>query len=398
MTLISLPYEQQLLFSARRLAALLVCCGLLLSPSEAFGQLTEAVASNADVDVLSDEEWRRVDAAIARANRWIVSTQGRNGEFPTQSQGQPGVTSFGALALLAQGVMPDRGEYGENLSRAISYVIRCQKQSGLIAFVSPNTPQIPRRVSHLTGTTAVYNHAISSLMLSEAYGSMDIERSGEIQEAIERALKVTLAEQARPKRKQENHGGWRYLHQFDVSDADLSIIGWQLMFLRSAKNAGFDVPEQPIKDAVACVQRHFVHERQGFEYTVGGGSLSRAMTGAGILALAHAGYHDTPEARQAGKTLLGYSFQDYNRSSGDLDRYHYSLFLCTQAAYQMGDDYWHQFCPATFRTLLASQNSNGSWEPERTIHNDDVYGSVYTTALVVLSLSAPNQLLPIFQR
>lgn len=394
----SLPIHQQPKFSVGKLTALLVCCVVQLASSEAYGQLTEAVATDTNGDMLSDQEWQQVDGAIARANRWIVSMQGRNGSFPTARHGQPGVTSFAALALLAQGVMPDRGEFGENLSQAIEYVIDCQRRSGLIALAIPNTPEIPRGVSHLSGTTAVYNHAISALMLSEAYGSIDIERSDDLQEAIELALRATLAEQARPKRKAENHGGWRYLHRFDASDADLSIIGWQLMFLRSAKNAGFDVPEQAIKDAVACVQGHFVQDRQGFEYTVGGGSLSRAMTGAGILALAHAGYHDTAEARQAGNTLLGYSFQDYNRSSGDLDRYHYSLFLCTQAAYQMGDEYWNQFCPTTFRTLLASQNSNGSWEPERTIHNDDVYGSVYTTALVVLSLSAPNQLLPIFQR
>ncbi len=391
------PLQPFSVFMARKFKGLLLCCMVCMQLTEAVGQSLAGEAASADN--LSEEEWKQVDLSIAKANRWIVSMQRRDGSFPTQSNGQPGVTSLGALALLAQGIMPEKGEHGKNLSQAIEYVISCQKRSGLIALVGgPNTSDVPHAVDHLTGQTAVYNHAISALMLSEAYATTSAERSKEMQVAIELALKVTLAEQSRPKRRKANYGGWRYLHKFDLNDADLSIIGWHLMFLRSSKNAGFDVPEQAIKDAVACVRTHFVKRRQGFEYTVGGGSLSRAMTGTGILALAHAGYHNTPEAQQAGKTMLRYSFTDYNRSSGDLDRYHYSLFQCTQAAYQMGEEYWNKFYPATFRTLVASQNTNGSWEAERTNHNDGRYGRVYTTALVVLSLSAPNQFLPVFQR
>lgn len=37
-------------------------------------------------------------------------------------------------------------------------------------------------------------------------------------------------------------------------------------------------------------------------------------------------------------------------------------------------------------------------QPAETYNGDHVYGNAYTTALVVLSLSAPNQLLPIFPR
>ncbi|MGI9430012.1 MAG: prenyltransferase/squalene oxidase repeat-containing protein, partial [Bythopirellula sp.] len=256
-------------------------------------------------------------------------------------------------------------------------------------------------VEHTVGQTAVYNHAISALMLSEVYSTTSRERSEKIQQAIEQALQVTLGEQRRPKRRAVDHGGWRYLDQYGSQDADLSVIGWQLMFMRSAKNAGFDVPAAAIDDAVACVRRHFNQQAGSFGYTPSPSSTrgSRAMTGAGILALSHAGLHDTPEARQAGETLRGFSFARYNTADGGLDRYHYSLFQCTQAAYQLGDDYWDQFYPPTFRTLLANQNDNGSWAVENVrLHTDAMYGSVYTTALVVLSLSAPNQLLPIFQR
>jgi hypothetical protein len=75
----------------------------------------------------------------------------------------------------------------------------------------------------------------------------------------------------------------------------------------------------------------------------------------------------------------------------------YSLFNAYQGMYQMGSPYWERFFPPTVAALLASQQSNGSWEPESLLR-DRQYGNSYTTALVVLSLGAPNQFLPIFQR
>ena len=347
---------------------------------------------------LTDLEWELVDESIERASQWILISQRQDGSFPTVPHGQPAVTSLGVLALLAQGKMPDQGEHGAQIAAAIDFVLGTQQQSGLLAFVGPRGREISRNIPHLTGQTGSYNHAIGGLMLSEAYATAGSERSKVMQKAIEMAIKVTLAEQRRPKQRKTDQGGWRYLHRYASHDADLSIIGWQLMFLRSAKNAGFDVPKQAIDDAVTCVQAHFASNRRAFEYTVGGRSLSRAMTGAGILALAHAGLHNTPEATQAGQTMLRYSFTGYNQSSGDLDRYHYSLFQCTQAAYQMGDEYWNQFNPPMYRTLVANQNADGSWAAERSHHNDAQYGKIYTTSLVVLSLSAPNQFLPIYQR
>jgi hypothetical protein len=65
--------------------------------------------------------------------------------------------------------------------------------------------------------------------------------------------------------------------------------------------------------------------------------------------------------------------------------------------YQMGGKYWARFFPRTVRTLLANQQRDGSW-PAESHFFDARFGNSYTTALVVLSLGAPNQFLPIFQR
>jgi hypothetical protein len=65
--------------------------------------------------------------------------------------------------------------------------------------------------------------------------------------------------------------------------------------------------------------------------------------------------------------------------------------------YQLGGRYWQQFFPGAVQTLLANQQPDGSW-PAENHHHDARFGNAYTTALVLLTLGAPNQLLPIYQR
>ncbi len=124
------------------------------------------------------------------------------------------------------------------------------------------------------------------------------------------------------------------------------------------------------------------------------------MAGAGILALAHAGFHNSEEARRAGDWLLReQGFGDYNASilGAASDRYHYGLFNCGQAMYQLGGNYWEQFFPPAVQALLANQQRDGSWPADSQFH-DAIFGSAYTTSLALITLGAPNQLLPIFQR
>ena len=310
------------------------------------------------------------------------------------------------MAFVAHGHMPGEGPYGKQLQRALDFIIKCQKRNGLIAFVGPNGAELSRNVSHPIGSTASYNHALSSLLLSEVF-SMGGGDPEENQNAIEKAVDATLTIQKWSKRDQADHGGWRYVNRFSDDgqlDSDLSVTGWHLMFLRSAKNAGFEVPEQVISDAVKYVQRCYHPEYKTF--TVFARRLnrrSRGMAGAGILAMAHAGLHDSKEAKAAGRWLLSEGFATYNESrqyapTGWVDdRYHYSAFCASQAMYQLGGQMWREFYPPTVRVILNHQNQDGSWEKDS--HTaDGIFGNSYTTALMAMTLGAPNQLLPIFQR
>lgn len=300
---------------------------------------TARAAGDDDVkDIMSPEEWRRVDSSVDRGLRFLISQQQQNGSFPSYDNAQPAVTSLCLLAFMAHGHTPGHGIFGERLERALKFIISCQKKNGLLMLVGPDEPQISRGVDHMIGALGSYDHAISSLTLAELYG-MDQPRNARLQKVIDRAIVATIEMQNWPKHMPADKGGWRYINNFDESDSDLSLTGWHLMFLRSARNAGFDVPEEAIKNAVAYIRRTFNDEYGTFTYTINrGDTRSRGMTGAGILALGHAGFHNSVEAKRAAQVLITYDFDAYNGRGPfpQNDRYHYSLFMCCQGAYQMG--------------------------------------------------------------
>lgn len=367
------------------------------------GTSEKTARDDAPKNVLKPEEWANVDAAVERALSWLAAQQEVDGSFPTLKRGQPGVTSLCVMAFTAHGHVPGKGEYGERLNLAVDFVLNCQKPNGLLAFVGDESPEVRPEPNTRFGTEIAYDHAISSLLLSELYGMGDSPNGARMEKAIKKALAVSLAMQRWPKQKEVDKGGWRYLDKHDESDSDLSVTGWELMFLRSARNAGFDVPKQSIDDAVAYVRRCYSKEYGTFQYWIDrGDGRSRGMAGAGILAMAHAGYHNSPEAQGAAKWILQQKFEPYNttvqfKSERTLDHYHFAVFACCQGMYQLGGKYWEEFFPKIVPILLANQQPDGSW-PADSQKWDAPYGSEYTTALMVMTLAAPNQLLPIFQR
>src|SRR3954469_2104481 len=102
-------------------------------------------------NVLSNEEWKRVDVAVNRALTWLAASQQPDGSFPTLDSGQPAVTCLCTMAFMAHGHMADEGKYGNQLERATEYAIGCQKANGLITLVGLNGPEIARDVEHDIG-------------------------------------------------------------------------------------------------------------------------------------------------------------------------------------------------------------------------------------------------------
>jgi len=347
-----------------------------------------------DSDVLTPAQSGQVDRSVDKALAWIASKQSPDGSFPTRPIGQPATTSLCLLAFLARGHLPGEGVYGRTLEKGIIFVLGCQKPDGLLTYVPPE----PRMGFHNAAHAASYNHAIAGLLLCEVYGMTGSPESGKIQTAVEKAVAFALKRLPTPKHDPRDKGGWRYVRPWAGGDSDLSITSWHLMFLRSAKNAGFEIPPDCIEEGVAYVNRCFDRQRGTFVYSVRQGHrhATRAMAGAGILALSLGGVHGSEPARAAGVWLLRNPFPGYNRRTVEHERFHYGIFYCSQGMFQLGGRYWKVYYPRLAGMLLPNQRTDGSWQPEA--YADGNFGNVYTTALTVLSLTPPYQMLPIFQR
>src|SRR5436853_5499457 len=116
---------------------------------------------------------------------------------------------------MAAGNLPGRGKYGDNVQKALDFVIANTQESRLIA--SDN--------SH----GSMYGHGFATLFLGEVYGMTGNE---DVKERLQKA--VSLIEKT-----QNPEGGWRY--QPAPYDADISVTICQVMALRAARDAGIKV-------------------------------------------------------------------------------------------------------------------------------------------------------------
>jgi hypothetical protein len=376
--------------------ALAACCLLLAFPLAARGQTADAQAPSSSI--LQPAQWKAVDASVDRGLAWLASQQRPDGSFPTYESGQPGVTSLAVMAFLSRGHRPGAGPYGRKLERAIDFVLAQQQDDGLLYGASTS---MPTTVWYQGSHTAMYNHAIAGLMLGEAFGMTGEEQTKKLRPAIEKALDFARRMQRRPSPYEKDAHAWRYFKHHGIAnkgEADLSVTGWFIMFYRSAKNAEFEVPEEYVREAVQFVRACYREDKGDFLYGPypDDRHTSRAMNGAGLLCLTITGNYDPKIADAAGQWILKHPFTDYNVPIKH-DRYHYGAYYCSQAMFMLGGKYWQDFYPPLTTTLLQNQSPQGYWQPE-SANYDNTFGNSYTTALAILSMTPPYQLLPIYQR
>ena len=65
------------------------------------------------------------------------------------------------------------------------------------------------------------------------------------------------------------------------------MTAWQLMFLRSARNAEFNVPQQYIDEAMEYVHRCWKEKEGVFYYAIDGSGYGDIRTGRGMVAARH---------------------------------------------------------------------------------------------------------------
>ncbi len=168
------------------------------------------------------------------------------------------------------------------------------------------------------------------------------------------------------------------------------------MALRAAKNAGFDVANESVDEAVKYIKRLYaqdtdkkaVPQRGGFGYQSKG--LETSTTSEGLLAMQVCGQYDAPETRGAAERLFKEGVRAEERW------FYYTTYYYAQGMYQSGGKFADKGRRVVSDLLLPLQSRNGSWEkgggdgPEQ--------GPIYATSMAILSLAVKQHFLPIYQR
>jgi Prenyltransferase and squalene oxidase repeat len=312
----------------------------------------------ADDEVKMDEATKK---ATAKALTWLAARQNPDGSW---SDGRyphnTAITSFALLAFLSQGHLPNQGQYGTEVGKGMRFLLASQREDD----------------GYLVGARGgnMYCHGMATLALAELWGSTGDDA---VKPVLKKAVELIV-------KSQNPEGGWRYEPR--PSGADISVTIMQVMALRAAKNAGFNVPNESLKKAIKYVESCYNPNSGGFSYQAGGGAAGFARTAAGCCILFLAGDYN---AKQLPKAI------DYMKSHFETQQHFcYGHYYAAHAMHQVGGKEWADWYSRELKSFLPRQETDGSWAyMERSGP-----GPVYQTSIGVIILSVPTHYLSIFQR
>jgi hypothetical protein len=329
-------------------------------------------------DLLSPE----LDSSIARGLSYLARQQQGDGSFQNREKGSEknphfsgqkvALTGLSLMAYLAAGRMADTGKHGLVVRNAIDFLVKSSPEDGYYGKVDGSR---------------MYGHAIATLALAEVYGMEgDATQRKNVRAALIKSVKILLQAQ-NTKKDDPYRGGWRY--EIASIDSDLSVSAWCILALRAAQNAGIEVPKDSADRAAGFILKCWRPEGKGFAYQPGG-EVSLTMTAAALLDLQLLDRPARSEVVRAGEYLDAHAIPD------NIEYPYYARYYTTQAAFQRGGKLWPKVWEQTQSKLLQSQHKeSGAWPPSRTSAEP---GQTYATAMSILTLSVPLQLLPTYQR
>ncbi len=336
----------------------------------------------------------KIDIALDRGARFIVNSQEADGSFtdPTAREAARNgyaLTALGLMALASIGHQPgDPNREGAAMKRALGFMLRNDPRR--------NSRNGPYEYYGSDGGR-MYGHGIATLCLTEMIG-MGVDRDQErlLRKYTTKAVDLILVSQKAKKSRAEYRGGWRY--DPTAHDSDLSVTVWQVMALRSAKNAGIDVPKDAIDSAVRYLKRSYYSPRDARGRPVnlnsGCGYMPNqrprySTTAAGLLSLQVCGEYDAPEVIGSVNWLKRKAVNKREQW------FYYGTYYYSQGMQKQKGDTARNARATTEKMLMPMQSVDGSWTSQTGMEGGA--GRVYCTSLAMLSLSVKYHFLPIYQ-
>lgn len=322
------------------------------------------------------------ETAVTQALLWLVRNQGDNslwsltGKYANgaNTENREAATAMALLAFQGAGYTPqsDRKEpFTAPVTKAWSSLLKRQGENG--NFFKDGA-----------GNTRLYTQALCTIALCELYG---MTRDPQYREPAQRAVDYCVKIQA-------PEGGWRY--QPGV-DSDLSVTGWFVMALQSARMAGLDVPS-PTLGRVGDFLDMVAHDGGAQYGYVPNQGKKLSMTAEGLLCRQYLGWGHDDERLKRGVRVLTRNLPTADRGETHV----YYWYYATQVCHHMEGESWRQWNEVMRETLPMLQirdgRERGSWDPTVDTTVGVVGGGrLFVTCLATYMLEVYYRHLPIYQ-
>jgi len=292
--------------------------------------------------------------------------QGRCPDPGGFDEARNGATALALLPFLGAGHTHKKSKkYKQVVQRGLEYLGKNMKPDGSLMDGQ--------------GNSGMYSHGIAAICLCEVYA---MTRDPALLKAAQKS--VDFISQA----QDPVGGGWRYQPQ---EKGDTSVVGWQIMALKSAHMSYLNVNPNTIKGATKFLDS--VESNSGSNYgylTPGAGDATTAI---GLLCRMYLGWkHDNP-ALQRGIEFLG--------KKGPSDNMYYNYYATQVMRHYEGEE-WEKWNGVMRDKLVNDQAKDGhkigSWFYRGGDHGSDKGGRLYCTAMATMILEVYYRHLPIYQK
>lgn len=322
------------------------------------------------------------EEAVAMALRWLAEHQMPDGGWAFDhtpglcsgrcshagtlgSQGRNGATALALLPFLGAGQTHMEGAYKANVKAGLFYLISHMKQNGSLS--EPGG--------------SMYSHGLCSIALCEAY-AMTNDRA--LQAPAQLSLNYIVYAQ------DPVGGGWRYQPR---QAGDTSVVGWQLMALKSGHMAYLQVPPATVAGANRFLDA--VQASDGARYGYTGPANGPATSAVGLLCRMYLGWKKDNLALQKGVEYLAKSGPSINPSKTNM----YYNYYATQVMRHHEGPEWKAWNEPLREYLVSNQDKKGhekgSWFMTGD-HGSERGGRLYCTSMATMILEVYYRHMPIY--
>ena len=294
------------------------------------------------------------EAAVTEALKWFSRHQMPNGGWTYQhdlvckgrckdacdasyNKSYNAATAMALLPFLGAGQTQLSGEFRQNVKLGLFFLMKNGKQGK-----KNGLPVLDLR----DGKGNMYSHGLAAIALCEAY-AMTEDRA--LLPYAQASLNFIITAQC-------NDGGWRYSPN-GSGGGDTSVVGWQLMALKSGYMGHLAVPPQTIQGSMLFLDKVQSNDGAVYGYTGPVPKFRPATSAVGLLCRMYTGWDKNHPGIVGGVKELS----KHGVSKNDF----YYNYYAAQVLRQYGGVEWDKFNVEMRDFLVASQaqegGAKGSW-------------------------------------